>query len=116
MQDDVEPGIAQALRRPKRQSPSGLALMHHINGAGGRRDRFALVAQQLDQALDSNREAAGGSGLAAHLLNQWVITTAAADGSLRAQPGGGPLEDGSVVVIEPAHQTWVQAIRNTKVC
>ncbi len=51
-----------------------------------------------------------GVGLAAELLEEAVVATAAADRALRAEPVRHPLEHGEVVVVEAAHEARVDAV------
>ncbi len=49
------------------------------------------------------------------MRDQAIITTAGAHRALRAQRLGYPLEHGEVVIIEPAHQTRVDAVGNHRI-
>src|SRR5690606_8391811 len=59
MQDDVESGVAQALGGAERRLERGVAVMHDVNVAAGGGRALLLLAQQIEHALDAERESAG---------------------------------------------------------
>jgi hypothetical protein len=76
---------------------------------------MALILPQREQALDAHGEAAGRRRLAAQLRDQAVVAAAGADGALRAELVGHPLEHGQVVVIESAHQARIDPVGNRRI-
>ncbi len=74
------------------------------------RHRNAGRLEQQQHAFDPHAPADRGRALAAELLEHAVVAAAAADGALRAEAIGHPLEDGQVVVVETAHQSRIDAI------
>ena len=71
--------------------------------------------QQQNHPFDAHREAARGRGLSAKLLEQPIVATTAGHCALRTQAIGNPLEHGAVVIVEPAHQTWIDRVGNAGV-
>ena len=89
--------------------------MHNI-GVGATRLRLAAgIANQRDQALDAHGEATGRRGPATKLADQPIVATTGTDCALRTKPVGDPLENGEVVVVQPAHQAWVDLERQSGV-
>ncbi len=67
----------------------------------------------MQHAFDADPEPDAGRGLAAHLLDQTVVATAAADPVLRGvERLTRELERGARVVVEPAHQPRVDLVRD----
>ena len=62
-----------------------------------------LLTQHLEHALHAQRPATTVGVAAAEHADQWIVATTAANG----QPIGHPFEHRQVVVIEAAHQTWI---------
>src|SRR3954471_4590028 len=72
----------------------------------------ALNAQKFDQPFLTESPAHRGSPLATELRHQPVVTTTGTDSALRSQFTGDPLKHGVTVIVEPAHQTWIDDIAN----
>ncbi len=68
--------------------------------------------QEQNQTLDAHGETHAGSGLAAHLLDQAIVTATGTDGALGAEFIGNPLENGFAVVIQTTDQLRVEHVRN----
>ena len=107
--NDREPAIPQLLGDFERQAIRCLALMNEINIQRLGLRALLRRAQQGDQALDPKREAGSGSGLRPELSEQAIVTAPAADGALRAEAVGHPLEHGEIVVIETSHQSVIDS-------
>ena len=86
--------------------------MHHIHVHLRPGQCHAAILQQCQQALHPHRETGCGCRFAADLLDQPVITAAGADGALRAEARGHPLEHGAVVIIQAAHQARIDLERH----
>ena len=69
-----------------------------------------LGLHQFHDALLAHRKADGRRRLAAELRDQPVVATAGADGVLRAQCIGDPLEHRARVVVEAAHQARIDDV------
>ena len=112
---DREAVVAQPLGDGEREPVGGLALVHEVDVLRLGRHGPARLLQQRDQALDPHREADRRGRLAADLVEQPVVASAAAHRPLRAEAVGHPLEHGEVVVVEPAHQVVVDGEREAGV-
>ena len=108
-------GGAQRLARHHRDA----AALRGRERSRRRRRRRRGIATPTASSSSSMRsmpmpQPTAGRPLAAELLEQAVVAAAAADGALRAEAVGHPLEDGQVVVVEAAHQARVDAVRRAR--
>src|SRR6185369_2201842 len=69
-----------------------------------------LRAQQRHQAFLAQRPADRRGRFATKLCDQPVVAAARTNGSLRAELGGQPLENGVRIVVEPAHQARIEHV------
>ncbi len=68
--------------------------------------------QEQNQPLDTHGETDASSGLAAHLLDQAVVSATGTHGALGAKFIGNPFENGFAVVIQATDQLRVKHVRN----
>ena len=93
----------------------GLSMPSTTNtSAAGARARLDAFGGARDQhPFDADPEPDARRGLAAHLLDQLVVATAAADAVLRGvERLAAELERGARVVVEPAHEPRVDLVRD----
>src|SRR5438445_1298126 len=103
------------LGKPKRDLLGALALVHEERAqAAHPRQRHLLVLHLEDHALDAAREPDARDGSAAKLLGQAVVAPAAADRALGSHYWRPDFPHRSGVVVQPAHQTWVDRIRDAR--
>ena len=107
--------VTQLLGHAEGHAVGGTALVHDIDFALGRGLRRARFLHQRKQPLQPHGKTAGRRGLAADLLEQPVVASAAAHRALGAQAVGHPLEHGEIVVVQTAHHARVDAVGNADV-
>ena len=74
----------------------------------------ARLLHHHQKPLDTSREAHSRCGFTADLLEESVISPPAAHGALRADGSGRELEHGTVVIVQPTHDTRVNFIAHAR--
>ena len=118
MHGDVKSGRTQGFGGTQRLSGgcvARVALMHDIDVASCCAGQKSAIADEFEQALDTDREPHGRCRLAAKQLDQAVVAAATADRSLGAEFSGDPFEHREIVVVEPADQARIDGKRDVGV-
>src|ERR1700691_2328349 len=109
-QIDREAGAAQLLRQFQRRAFAFRADRHQRNRPRWRR----RVGDHQRQALDAAGPADARRFRAAHYAHQPVVTPAGQHRALRSPFGGRELDGGVAIVIEAAHQPWIEFVGNSE--
>src|SRR5437763_8089056 len=103
----------QLLGKPECDLLGALTLVHEERAqAAHPRQCHLLVLHLEDHALDAAREPDARDGSAAKLLGQAVVAPTATDRALGSHHGWPDFPHRARVVVQPAHQTWVDRIRD----
>src|SRR5690606_33642747 len=100
--------VAQLLGELEAVAPLRVAGRNQIRIGRRIRGGRSLRLQQLDDALDAERPTDGGRLAATELRDEPVVAAARTYGALRAELVGDPLEDGTRIVVETAHEPRIQ--------
>ena len=79
-------------------------------GVQRRRGDRARGLHEFDQTFDPECEPDGRGVAPAQLRDESVIAATGTDRALGAQIVGNPLKDGPVIIVQSAHQAWVDLI------
>src|SRR5262249_15004060 len=107
--------VTQPLDEPEANGGRAFAIENYVDVRPLGRRQPTRLSQQSDHALHTHGEADGRRGLASQLRDQAIVTTAGAHGILRTRGLVEPLENRPGVVIQTAHQTWVDLVLHANV-
>ena len=102
---------ARASASPRSDSSSGTSVTPRTAATACPRNVFR---QHVHEAVLADREADPGRLRAAEVRDELVVPAAAEERVLRAEAGGGDLEDGAGVVVEAADEAGLDPVRDPR--
>src|SRR5690606_25016923 len=113
MNQNTIPGITQGFGQQSCPTLCVVTLMNHVDITLGSIGVGIRLLPQVEQALHAYRETYSRCWFAAQQFHQAVIPPTATNGALSTKTVGHPLENGQVVVVQPANEPRVQGVFNT---